>query len=580
MTVDKGAEGRLALELIGYDAFLLPSTRRARVAHKGLTALSEGPIPVKPIAIACTAESAWPRIAWGAVGIGVVLRVVEYLLNRSLWADEADLALNILHRSWAGLLQPLDNHQGAPLAFLAVEKCAVRFMGTSEYALRLVPLLAGIASVFLFYRLASTAISTAAVPIAVGLFAISPPLIYYSSEVKQYSCDVAVTLLLYCLAFEGSASEWKPLRAALLGVGGSVAIWMSHPSAFVLGGIGLTIAAVLVAQRNWTRLARISVPFLMWAASLAVCYSITLRRLGQDRYLLDYWKQNFMPFPPRSVTDAKWFVDSFFGFFSGTAGLEFTGLAAFAFIVGSVSMFRRNREGLFLLLSPAILTLVVSGVHKYPFGGRLALFLVPATLLLMAEGAEEIRSAAHAQLPVIGLVLVGLLFLDPGIYDLHHFAKPHVEIVRSGVMLPEEIKSVMAYLRTHKQPGDLTYLFYGAQSAWQYYAERNAAPRGEIVMGTASGEDAHDYQSDLDRLRGRRVWIVFSHIHGVGAGESKKIEVCLEIMGGKRLASSVSAGAATYLYDLSGAKPLRAAHAESEDPGFLAAPGGLAPNAR
>ena len=501
---------------------------------------------------------------WTAIGVGAVLRIVEYLLNRSLWADEADLALNIMHRSWAGLVQPLDNHQGAPLAFLALEKTVVNRFGTSELALRMVPLLAGIISVVLFYKLAERAISAAAVPIAVGLFAISPSLIYYSSEVKQYSCDVAVAVLLYWLAIEGSATEWKPLRVGLLGGVGALAIWTSHPSTFILVGIGSTVVVALVAQRNWAKLTRVSVAFTMWAVSLAACYLLTLRRLSQDNYLLDYWKNNFMPFPPRSVTDGKWFVDTFFGFFSGTAGLEFTGLAAFVFIVGSVSMFHRNRERLFLLLSPAVATLIASSVHKYPFGGRLALFLVPATILLMAEGAAEVWKVAGSRLPVVGFALVGLLFLDPGMYVAHHFAKPHVEIARAGVMFPEELKPVMAYLRTHEKSGDLTYLFYGSQSAWQYYAERNLAPQGDIVMGTASGEDAHDYQADLDRLRGRRAWIVFSHTRGAGAGESKKIEFYLENIGGKKIDSSSSAGAATDLYDLSGAKLLTSA--ESEHP--------------
>jgi hypothetical protein len=515
--------------------------------------------------IPSTTETALPRIAWAAVGLGVLLRCVQYLLNRSLWADEADLALNILHRSWAGLLLPLDNHQGAPLAFLALEKCAVHFFGTSEYALRLVPLLAGIASVFLFYRLAAKTISAPAVPIAVGLFAISPSLIYYSSEVKQYSSDVAIAVLLYLVAIEGSGSEWKPSRVALLGAVGSVAIWISHPATFILGGIGATIATALMVQKNWAKLARVSVAFFLWMTNLAVCYLVMLRKLSKDSYLLDYWKQNFMPFPPHSVSDAKWFVDSFFGFFTSTAGLEFIGLAAFVAIVGSIAMFSANRERLFLLLSPAILTLAASGLRKYPFGGRLALFLVPAVLLLMAQGAQKMREALHPQVSTAGPLLLALLFLDPGMYMLQHFGKPHVEIVRPGIMLPEEIKPVIAYLRSHEQPGDLVYLYGGAQSAWQYYAERNgaAAPKN-IVMGTASGENVRDYQSDLDRLRGRRVWVVFSHIHGAGAGESKKIEFYLETMGRKRLASFSSAGAATYLYDLTDAQVLPGGHIESQ----------------
>jgi hypothetical protein len=517
-----------------------------------------GALPMRPPDY--TVTPTYSRLAWSAVGLGCLLRLVQYGLNRSLWMDEAYLALNILHRSWAGLFQTLDNHQGAPVIFLLLEKSAVHLLGSSEYALRLLPLLAGLASLFLFYNLAGKAITGMAVPLAMGLYAISPSLIYYSSELKQYSCDAAIAILLYCLAIEGSAGKWKPLRVALLGLVGSVAIWASHPATFMLAGIGATLAVVLVAQKNWSKLARISPAFLMWTASLGACYWIMLRHLAQDSVLLDYWKENFMPLPPRSVSDLKWFADSFFGFFGGTAGLEFAGLAAFVFLVGCISMYGRNRERLFLLLSPVLPTLLASGVHKYPFGGRLALFLMPAALLLMAEGAAQICNAAQAQLRVVGMVLIGLLFFDPGIYVLHHLAKPHTEIVRPGVMLPEEIKPIRAYLRTHEKPGDLVYVFTESQPAWRYYTERDPSfPGDNVVMGAGSGSDLQNYTPDLDRLRGHRVWIVLSHTHGTGAGEAQEIEFYLDVLGGEKINSFTSAGAATYLYDLRGARPLPAA---------------------
>jgi len=500
------------------------------------------------------------KLTWAAVGLGCLLRVVEYLLNRSLWLDEAYLALNILHRPWAGLLRPLDNHQGAPLIFLLLEKLASLRLGSSEYALRLLPLLAGIVSMLLFYKLATRAISGIAIPIALGLFAISPSLIYYSSELKQYSCDVAVAILLYFLAIEGSDGRWKPLKVVAFGLAGAVAIWISHPATFVLAGMGATLSIALIAQKDWAKLLRLSLAFLIWVASLAACYAIALRKLAQDAVLLDYWKENFMPLPPRSVTDFKWFVDSFFGFFSGTAALQFAGLAAFVFLVGCISMYGHNRQRLFLLLSPVVPTLLASGAHKYPFGGRLALFLVPPAVLLMAEGAAVIRAAAQDYLPAAGVVLVALLFLDPGIYVLHHFAKPHTEIARPGIMLPEEIKPVRAYLRAHEQPGDLIYVFSESEPAWEYYSERDTSfPRGNTIIGTATGDDLHDYESDLNRLRGRRTWVVFSHTHGTGANEAREIEFYFDALGARRLTSFTSAGAATYLYDLRGTAALPAA---------------------
>lgn len=494
------------------------------------------------------------RLSLFAVALGCLLRIVQYGLDRSLWMDEAYLSLNILHRSFAGLCRALDYHQGAPIGFLLLEKSAVHLWGGGEYVLRLFPLLAGVASVFLFYKLAREVLTGKAVPVAVGLFAISPSLIYYSSEVKQYSSDAAIAILLYCLTIEGSKSNWKAGRSALAALAGAIAIWLSHSSVFVLAGIGVTASLTLVLRRNWASLARVAGVGLCWVISLTACYVVALKKLTGDGELLSYWKTNFMPLPPRSVADFKWFTDSFFGFFSTSAGLEFTGLAALVFILGAISMFRKSPERLWLLLSPVVLTLFASGLHKYPFGGRLTLFLVPAALLLMAEGAEAIRLSADARLPAIGVVLAGLLFLDPGINTLHHFAKPHTEVVEPGVMLPEEIRPVLAYVRKQEQPADLVYIFAGSEPAFDYYAERDSFPRSNVEIGTASGDDPHTYESDLDPLRGHRVWVVMSHIHGTGAEESKHIEFYLDSLG-PRLDSLTRAGAETYLYDLRNAPP-------------------------
>src|SRR6185503_14605680 len=85
--------------------------------------------------------------------LGALLRVRQYLTGRSLWADEAMLALNIVNRNFAGLLQPLDYDQGAPIGFLLVEKIFNSVLGKNELALRLLPLLVGLISLWLFYRL-------------------------------------------------------------------------------------------------------------------------------------------------------------------------------------------------------------------------------------------------------------------------------------------------------------------------------------------------------------------------------------------------------------------------------------------
>src|SRR5215213_3690007 len=85
--------------------------------------------------------------------MGAILRLRQYLTGRSLWADEAMLALNIVERNFAGMFQPLDYDQGSPIGFLLVEKFFNSILGKSEFALRLFPLLVGSISLWLFYLL-------------------------------------------------------------------------------------------------------------------------------------------------------------------------------------------------------------------------------------------------------------------------------------------------------------------------------------------------------------------------------------------------------------------------------------------
>jgi len=131
-----------------------------------------------------------PKSPWIIVGIGAILRVLQFLHNRSLTEGEAPLAMNIVHRSYSELIQALDYIQPAPVGFSIIEKLFVEIFGNNEFALRLFPLIAGLVSLFLFLKLAKISISQKALPIALILFAVGDHLIYFSSEVKQYSSDV------------------------------------------------------------------------------------------------------------------------------------------------------------------------------------------------------------------------------------------------------------------------------------------------------------------------------------------------------------------------------------------------------
>src|SRR4051794_30587247 len=65
------------------------------------------------------ADPRWlARATRAAVALGILLRVVRYLMNYPLWHDEAFVAANFLDRGYLEMLRPLDYYQVCPLLFL------------------------------------------------------------------------------------------------------------------------------------------------------------------------------------------------------------------------------------------------------------------------------------------------------------------------------------------------------------------------------------------------------------------------------------------------------------------------------
>jgi hypothetical protein len=489
-------------------------------------------------------------ILWAIICWGVILRLTQYLSNRSLWFDESLLTQNIVHRSFSELLKPLDNNQAAPLGFLMLERFAVQVGGTSEYALRFLPFLCGLLSLLLFHRMAKLSVTARAVPIALGLFAISGPLIYYASEAKQYSSDVAIAILLSSAALYFGSCQLTPWRVALFGLLGATSVWFSHPSAFILAGVGVTFASFCAARRQWGRLRSLSFAFSLWALSLATCYLISLRHLSANQALLNYWSFGFVPAPVLSLATIEWFLHTFFGIFSNPAGLELSGIAALTCLVGGISMLSNKKEKLFLLISPMAATLLAASLHKYPFNGRLLLFIVPTLLLLIAEGAEQIRCKTRHEAPIIGACLVGLLFLHPLLFSTYHLIKPSAGDLPPGIThTREEIKPVMNFVEQHQHEGDILYVYHAATPAFRYYAPRFSLNKLNLVLGTSDTLETHE--KDLGPLRGhRRVWLLFSHSHTDTNIDEEQAFLYLLDKRGTRLDSFKSVGAAVYLYDL------------------------------
>ena len=480
-----------------------------------------------------------PAWAWGIIALGTILRVAQYSCGRSLWNDEAAFALNVLHRPFGGLFEPLQYHQGAPVGFLLLEKLATILEGNSEIALRAIPFVAGVVALLVFYDVAKLYLSSAAVPIALALFSLSRSLVYYSSEAKQYSTDVLISLILLYAVYK--LFEAHPTSRELISIGtlGVVAIWFSHPASFVLAGAAIVLIVAILVRHNRKELGRTIWVFAAWAVSFGICYAVSLRPLSRDNALLDYWHGNF---PPHDLaTIIPWLSYNFFAVFENPAPLNSI-LGACFFVAGCRQLLRRSFVRFGLLTAPLLMLFSASLLRLYPLYGRLLLFLCPILLLLVSEGAIWVYNTTRPLSPVVGTALIALLLAKPIYLAADTLIHPiHAEDIKIGIR----------YIEARQQPGDRWYAYYGAKYQLAYYAEVYDLPMTGVRVGSDCGTDEECYRTDLIPLRGnRRVWILLSHVlpHN-GGDEGSLLRKQLD-----RIGTGVKAfdntGVTVYLYDL------------------------------
>src|SRR5690348_13205191 len=339
----------------------------------------------------------YQRWLWIVSAAGIAARLEQYLFNRSLWLDEALMVLNLLHRSFAQLMKPLDYQLVAPLAWLFAEKLCILLFGPGELGLRLIAVAGGTLAMGLVAILAWRLLAPRAALVAVALFALSPPLIYYSSELKPYGSDPAACALLWLLGFWALRGRLTALKVVSLSLAGAVLFWFSHPILFVAGGFGVAVLAASLGERNWRRGFGFVPVFLTWCGSFVVDYWLTLRTSSANPGLPHAYP--FFSFPIHFSTIVM-AIQSVLTLQQNPSTL-LLGVSLFAAVIGGLYFWRENRAACCFLIVPLLLALAASNRHLYPLPGRFYLFFAPALFVLVGAGAEEICLAARSRgLPV------------------------------------------------------------------------------------------------------------------------------------------------------------------------------------
>jgi uncharacterized membrane protein len=489
------------------------------------------------VADAVVAVAASTRLAWLLVLVGALLRIAQYASGRSLWLDESYLALNVLTKSYHGLLGTLKWEQGAPPGFLLVTKMLVGVFGSSEAVFRFLPLVAGLVSLVLFHRLARLSLAPAAANGAIAFFAVNNALIRYSSEVKPYEVDVAATLAVLVLGVTAWQRGFDVRDSARLAAGGLVAVFLSYAAVLAIATV-LVAAAIAVALGRRREAARgFALVAGVWGATFAVVYAVFLPNVHrlQTRSLTVF----YLPLPPTSAAELHRLASALGGELSDTAGVglpvAIAVLAGVLIVLSPLGLARRSPFAGLAVILLVVVVVIAAGADRYPWGGRYILFLVPVLLIGVLGGASALGSFRGGAVAATVLVLVVLAV--PVAEAAYHLFVPRKI---------EEAKPLIVRLAQQWRHGDTLYLNASAQYAFRYYSEYRGlderpsdssaalwpivpAPGGEAgtapalrsvppsFLVAAADVSSQALARRVERLATRRprVWVLLTHIRAV-----------------------------------------------------------------
>ena len=454
------------------------------------------------------------------VTLGIGLRVWGVLADRSFWGDESALIRNILERSFAGLLLPLEDDQSAPLAWLWAQKALAGLMPDFELALRLLPLASGVVALIVFAWFCVRFLSRLDAAFAITALALMPTYLLYAGEVKQYMTDLlfsAVLLLLAFRALEARQGSWhNTLALALTGV---IAVLFSNPAAFVLGGVGTAIFLHSLNERRLRDAITIAGIALVW---LAVFAALTLYLYGQQpeavTVMRGYWQRLFAPVPPTSPKDIFWYYKAllapaesalYYGRVYEPGQVAGVALATLVFIWGAYEIARKQPFHAIVLLLPLILALLASALQVYPFGSRFLMFAAPQILVCIAVGCGRLYAAPGVPRPVAATAPVLLLAL-PLAVAAFEYARADGKPFEAA-----DSQAAMQALAANHRPGEAIYVYSECLPDFRLQRERYGLGDAKVLAGHHAPDDLAYFFHDVERMRQhRQIWLLYcAHIH-------------------------------------------------------------------
>ena len=311
---------------------------------------------------------------------GILLRIFVYCRNISFWGDEASIALNLINKSYLELFKGLDYLQVAPPGFLILSKFILNIFNPKidyirDLLLRFFPFVFSCLSLLVFYKFSKNFIKDKKTLLfASTLFAFNPCAILYAAQLKQYSLELLVSVVLMSLFYRIIITNKIRIADFVLI---PLSMWFSL-SSLIISASGFII---LLFKKSFNFIKLLPAYLL----SFVVFYFFSLKSIKQVNYagMYHWWSTGYGFFDLRHPMRLFIRFGELFSFDKTSAecfGIFFIFLILFSLIFSK----KFNLLSKVFLSLPILITIILSGLSLYPIEARLILFLLPSFSIIIA----------------------------------------------------------------------------------------------------------------------------------------------------------------------------------------------------
>ena len=349
---------------------------------------------------------------------------------------------------------------------MSVVKTFGLVLGYNEFGLRLFPFLCSLAAIFLLYRLGQKFIESAWVlALIVLLFGLSNWSILEANSIKQYVCDLVITLGLCLYTLKDDYRRFYDRNEVIKWtVVGAILVWSSMPVVFTMAAIGAYYAWQAFQDKAFFQwLKPFAIPVTIWIINFAIYFVTILHTDAKSDYLQNYHQIYFLKAQFWTGEGLRWNVDLIYRIFAEYIG---NNKASFYLVfslygLGLVQLFRKDIKVLFLFFIPFAICLLSSMLGYYSLIERLLLFTMPVQFIIMGIGLERIYQSKDRLFSLVHIALVGIITY--GISGWVFFFNPDIKAVL------ESTRNSLEYIHKNRQPSEAILVNHLGTSVAKFY---------------------------------------------------------------------------------------------------------------